>query len=103
MKLVERQCRTERGRQVTHGPNRRRIGVHPPHIEAVSQEIRKIAPTATAGVEHTAATVESAAKELIEKIDVDLAEFHAQFGGGGKHIGGHQSLVRAQDFHRVEP
>jgi hypothetical protein len=50
------------------------------HIEAVAQEIRQVAPCATPGIEYTPAAVEAAAKELIEQIDVDLAERHAQFG-----------------------
>ena len=58
------------------GATRRRAGapsesprrpIHRPHIEAVSQEKRKIMSRAAAGVEHTAATVESSAKKLIER------------------------------------
>jgi hypothetical protein len=30
---------------------------------------------------------------LIEQIDVDLAEFHSQVGGHGRHIGGHPPMI----------
>ena len=77
MNLVERQRRIQRGHELAHRANRRRIGVHGPHIEAAPQEIRKVAPGAAARVEHTLTMVESAAEELIEQIDVDLAELRS--------------------------
>ena len=80
MNPVGRQCRVQRGRELAHGVNRHGIGVHRPHIELAAQEIRKIAPGAAAGIHHARTTVETAAKELIEQVDVDPAELRFQFG-----------------------
>jgi hypothetical protein len=59
----------------------------------VPQEIRKIAPEPAAGVEHPPAAIESAAQELIEQIDVDLAELLAQFDGRDGDVGGHPRMI----------
>ena len=70
----EPQGRIQRGDEPAHRINRGRIGVYRQHIEASAQEVRQVAPGAAARIEHPPPMVESAAKQLIEQIDVDLAE-----------------------------
>jgi hypothetical protein len=74
MNLVRRQRRVQGCDELAHRANRRGVRVHGPHLEAVSQEERKITSRAAAGVQHAPATVESSTKELVEQVDVDLAE-----------------------------
>ena len=61
------------------------VGLARAHVESVAQEIGKVAAGPAARVEHTPATVESPAKDLIEKIDIDVAESRSQLRGDGKH------------------
>jgi hypothetical protein len=75
--LAGRQARIQRGDEPAHRINRGRIGVHGPHIEAAVQEVGQIASGAAARIEHAPAMVESAAEQLIEQIDVDLAELRS--------------------------
>jgi catechol 2,3-dioxygenase-like lactoylglutathione lyase family enzyme len=63
----------------------------------MSQEEGKIASRAAARIQHTLATVEAAAKELIEQINVDLAELHSQAGGDGGSVGGHPAMILRYD------
>ena len=53
------------------------IGVDRPYLEAVPQEIRKVAPVTAAGVEQAATPIEAAAQQLVEQVDVDLAKLGA--------------------------
>jgi len=46
----------------------------------VAKEKREVATVAAAGVEHAEAVVEAASEDLVEKIDVDLAEPGPELG-----------------------
>ena len=70
-----------------HPDNRRGIDIHRPHVEVAAQEILKIASRAAARVEHAPPRVEAGTEQLIEQINVDLAEFHSQ--GGRDGVWGH--------------
>jgi hypothetical protein len=44
------------------------------------KEIPQIAAVAAPGVEYTPSAIEPAAKELIEEVDIDLAELRSELG-----------------------
>jgi HAE1 family hydrophobic/amphiphilic exporter-1 len=52
------------------------------NIETVAQEIGKIPPRAATGVEDPHSGREATLQELVEQVDVDLAEELLQFGRG---------------------
>src|SRR5262249_17426803 len=52
--------------------------VDAPDIEARAHEEDEVAPGAAPGVEHLHATGDPAAEQLIEQVDVDIAELFAQ-------------------------
>jgi hypothetical protein len=62
----------------------------------VSQEVGKVSAGAAAGIEHTPAAIEAAAQELIEEIDVDVAERRAQFSRHSSGIGRHPLMISAR-------
>src|SRR5262245_301787 len=78
MNVAWRQRRVQGGDELARRANSRGVCIYGPHIEAVSQEKRKITSRAATRVQYTPASVESSAKELIEQIDVDFAELHSQ-------------------------
>jgi hypothetical protein len=82
------------GGELPHRANGRGIGIHRAHIEAVPQEEHEIASAAAAGVENAPATIEPAAKELVEEIDIHLAELTSDFGG---QVGGHETIILLVD------
>ena len=63
--------------------NRGGILVHAETREAMLQEVDQIPAVAAPGVEHTRTRVEPAAKNLIEEVDVDVAELRSQFATDG--------------------
>ena len=71
--LAWRQRRVQGGDELAHRTNSRGVRIHCPHIESVSQEERKITARAAARVQHTLATVESSAKELIERLSANMS------------------------------
>ena len=77
-KVGRRQLRREPRRRLLHQLNRGGILVHAEAGEAVLQEVDQVPAVAAAGVEHARAGVEPAAKNLIEEIDVDVAELRPQ-------------------------
>jgi hypothetical protein len=87
MDLVDRHRRIQRGHELTHGANRRGIGIHRPDVEPAPEEIRKIATGAAAGIDDTRTPIESATQELIEQIDIDPAELRFQFVGHAGDVG----------------
>ena len=50
--------------------------------EAVAQEIDQIAAITHPGIEHPRAVIEAALQNLIEEVDVDLAELGSEVGAG---------------------
>jgi hypothetical protein len=60
--------------------NRAGIGIHTMDVVVFAEEIGEVAAGATAGIEDTHARVDSAAKQLVEEINIDGAELLAQAG-----------------------
>lgn len=73
--------RARRRRQPTSRVDRQWIGVGNAQVEAVVQEEGQIPSAAAAGIEHAPPAIESAAKQLVEQIDVDLSELRSEAGG----------------------
>jgi hypothetical protein len=72
--------RRERGGDLAHAPDRVRLAVDAIAVEAVPQEVDQIAAVTASGIEHAAARVESASQDLVEQVDVDVAELQAELG-----------------------
>ncbi len=83
--------REARGK-AAHGVDRARIGVHGGHVVAFAQEIDEVAAGAAAGVEHAHARRDAAAQQLIEEIDVDVAELIVE-GAHGQEALHHEDTV----------
>ena len=66
--------RRERRGQRAHLRDRAGIGIVAAHVVALAQQIDEIAAAAAAGVEHAHAGRDAAAQQLIEHVDVDVAE-----------------------------
>lgn len=81
MKPIVRVRHIQRGDEPPDRVERGRIGIHRVNLKAAAQKVWKIASRAASGVKHSPAMIESAAKELIEEIDVDLTELPSQFRG----------------------
>jgi len=71
-----------------HARDRCALPVEAETREAVAQKIDQIASIACAGVHHSAAAVEAPLQNLIEEIDVDLAELRSEVGAGSR-LGDH--------------
>jgi hypothetical protein len=80
----------------SHRVDRRRVGVNRPHVEPALQEERQIPTGAAPGIEHASSPVEPAAQQLIEQIDIDLAELGAQVGGGRSRSRRHTQIIRVR-------
>jgi hypothetical protein len=94
--LVWRSRREGRGKTpcVRHCP---RVAVDAVAREPTLQQEPQVATVAAAGVEYAGARVEATAQELIEEVDVDLAERLTQFGAN--RLGWHgRPAQRAIDF-----
>ena len=55
-----------------------RVLVHGVDVEALAQQVDEIASAATAGVEHAHARADPAAQQLVEQVDVDVAELRLE-------------------------
>ena len=60
--------------------DRRRIAIDPEAAEAAAEQVHEVAAVAAAGIEHARPAIETAAQQLIEQVDVDLAERRVQLG-----------------------
>src|SRR6266853_2847988 len=69
-----RQRRSQRRRKMLRVRNRRRILIVGENLEAVPQQVNKVAAMAAAGVEDAHAWTDASLQELVEEIDVDLPE-----------------------------
>ena len=92
LNLFRGQRRIQRLRQLPHRANSGSIVIHGAHIETVTQKEQQIASASTAGVEDTPAPIEPAAKQLIEEVDVYLAELALDFVG---HVWHERMILRA--------
>jgi hypothetical protein len=66
--------RGQPGAEPPHGVDGRRVSVATENLVAGAQRVHQIPALAAAGVEQPHAWADAAAQELIEEIDVDLAE-----------------------------
>ena len=64
-------------------------------LEPMLQEVDQIPAVAAAGVEHARARIEPAAQQLIEDVDVDVAELRAQLAANWLRRG-HAAVAAAQ-------
>ena len=60
--------------------NRARIGIHAMDVVVFAEEIGKVAAGAASGIEDTHVRGDSAAKQLVEEINIDGAELLAEAG-----------------------
>jgi hypothetical protein len=78
--------------------DRLRTLIHAPHVEARAHEEDEVPPRAAAGVEHFHAADDTAAKQLIEQVDVDVAKLFAQACRRLHHAGVARSFVQSANF-----
>ena len=69
--------RQTRGQRL-HGLDRGRVRIDAEHLEAAAQQMHEIASRSAAHVEHPHARRDAAAQQLVEQVDVDVAELFAQ-------------------------
>jgi hypothetical protein len=83
------------GEEAPRGGDRLGVRVDGMDVEPVRQEIWKVASGAASGFEHTPPGVETTAHELIEEVDVDVAEPGAKVIGnrGVRHAAAILSLM----------
>jgi hypothetical protein len=70
--------RSDASRRPSHDLNGRRVLIDAVAVEPALQQIDQISSVAAAGVEDTRPRVEASAQQLIEEIDVDVAELRPQ-------------------------
>src|SRR5688572_7559910 len=78
LEVSGRQRRREHRRQLADACDRRLVPIDAVTVESTAQEVHEIAPVAAACVEHTPPRIEAPSEDLIEQVDVDLAEPRAQ-------------------------
>ena len=61
-------------------------------VEAFAQEVHEIATAAAAGIEHAHARPDAAAQQLIEQVDVDVAELGLQIHQSGPRLSSHAGV-----------
>jgi hypothetical protein len=76
--VAGRQMRSEGGGRRPDGLDGRRLAVDGVAVEAVLQEEDQVPAVSAADVEDTTPCVEAAAEDLVEEVDVDVAEPDAQ-------------------------
>ena len=76
--VLRRQLRREPGRRLPDHLNGAGVLVYAVAGEAVPKQIDQIPAVAAPGIEHAATRIEAAAHDLIEEVDVDVAELRAQ-------------------------
>jgi plasmid stability protein len=76
--VVRGESRRGRGQKPPHRRHRVRVAVHGKDVEASCEEIRQIPSAATSSVEDAAARIEPATQQLIEQVDIDVAEERVQ-------------------------
>ena len=79
------QLRRETRRCLANDIDCRRFAVHAVAVNAALQQIDQVAAIATASIEHALPTIESATQDLVEEIDVDVAELLPQSAAMGQH------------------
>ena len=71
--------RSDASRRPSHDLNGRRVLIDAVAVEPALQQIDQISSVAAASIEDTRPRVEASAQQLIEEIDVDVAELRPQF------------------------
>ena len=74
LKILERQRRRELRRERPDAGQRAGIAVNPETGESAPEKVDEIASVAAPRIEYACAAIEPAPQDLIEEIDVDLAE-----------------------------
>jgi hypothetical protein len=74
LKVLRWQSGGERGRELTHVVNGLWIGIERKHLTAFAKQVDEIPPIAASGVEHDHAGGNVPAQDLIEDVNIDLAE-----------------------------
>ena len=74
----------ERFRELADVRHRRRVAIDAPALESLREQVAEVPPVAAAGVEHPRAMVEAPLEELIEEINVDVAEVGSERGARGR-------------------
>ena len=82
LEVLRRQLRRQRGRKPAHPGIASGSASTAETLESVPEKIGQVASVAAAGVEHPAAPIEPAAEQLIEQIDIDVAELGAKLAAG---------------------
>ena len=70
--------RRELRKQPRDRRDRGRVAIGRQHLEPPGQEVRQVPARATAGVENAATLIEPPPEQLVEQIDVDVAEAFSQ-------------------------
>ena len=76
--VIGRERRIELGGECTDALHRGRILVGGGDVVAASEEVDEVATAAAAGIDDVHAGCDAPAQELVEQVDVDVAELHAQ-------------------------
>ena len=66
--------------ETTNLGDRSRVGVHAENLVSLSKQVDQVAPGSASGIEHAHSASNSATQELIEQIDVNLAELLLKVG-----------------------
>ena len=72
--------------ELANDVDRGRLAIDTVTLEAMLQQVDEIAPVAAAGIEDARPRIKPAAQDLIEEIDVDVAELLPQFLAGRQLI-----------------
>jgi hypothetical protein len=73
---------------MTHALHCRGLAVHPEAREALLQKVDQVAAVSASRIEYPAARVEPSAKDLIEEVDVDVAELGSKLAACSHAISG---------------
>jgi hypothetical protein len=73
-KIIDGKRRRQGSGQSARVLNQIRISVHAEHLVPISQKVNEVPPGTASDVQDSHPGPDSAAQELVEKIDVDLAE-----------------------------
>jgi hypothetical protein len=85
--VLRRQLSAQRRGQLPHMLNSLGVPVDRKHLAPLAQQVNEIAAVAAAGVEHAQVGSDVTAEELIEEVDVDLAELVLEVEGQGRSFG----------------
>ena len=93
--------RRDAHRELPHAGNHLRTLIHAPHLEPGAHEKHEVTSRATTCVENLHALRDAAAQELIEQVDVDVAELLAQVCRRLRHAGA--AICASSASHSASP